>query len=79
MTIASVMSFLGGFMSFTLTLEFLPVIILAGTTRDTTEKCFGWRTPLEVLTGETVDISILLYFLFWVVVCVSCYKEKSYM
>jgi hypothetical protein len=30
----------------------------------TVEKSIGWRTPLEVLTGETTDISIALCFLF---------------
>jgi hypothetical protein len=44
----------------------------------TTEKSIGWRTPLEVLTGETTDISIALCFLFWDVVYVKRYKNKHY-
>ena len=32
------------------------------------EASLGWRTPLEVLTGQTQDISILLVFIFWDVV-----------
>jgi hypothetical protein len=44
----------------------------------TAEKSIGWRTPLEVLTGETTDISIALCFLFWDVVYVKRYKNKHY-
>ena len=42
------------------------------------EKSLGWRTPLQVLTGQTTDISILLVFLFWDVVYVPRYKDKDY-
>ena len=31
----------------------------------TARKSLGWRTPYEVSTGETDDISFLLRFLFW--------------
>ncbi len=44
----------------------------------TAEKSLGWRTPLQVLTGQTSDISIALCFLFWDVVYVKRYKEKGY-
>ena len=44
----------------------------------TAEKSLGWRPPLEVLTGQTVDISILLYFAFWDVVYVPRYKSHKY-
>jgi hypothetical protein len=44
----------------------------------TAEKSIGWRTPLEVLTGETTDISIALCFLFWDVVYVKRYKNQRY-
>jgi hypothetical protein len=44
----------------------------------TAEKSIGWHTPLEVLTGETTDISIALCFLFWDVVYVKRYKNKHY-
>jgi hypothetical protein len=44
----------------------------------TAEKSIGWRTPLEVLTKETTDISIALCFLFWDVVYVKRYKNKHY-
>ncbi len=42
------------------------------------ERSLGWRTPLEVLTGETTDISILLCFMFWDVVYVSRYETSNY-
>ena len=44
----------------------------------TAERSLGWRPPLEVLTGETLDISIMLIFLFWDVVYVSRYKDEHY-
>ena len=44
----------------------------------TAEESLGWRPPLEVLTGQTVDISILLCFLFWDVVYVSRYEDAHY-
>jgi len=31
----------------------------------TAEKILGWRAPQEVATGETPDICILLFFMFW--------------
>ena len=42
------------------------------------EKSLGWRPPLEVLTGETVDISLLLCFVFWDVVYVPRYKDSDH-
>jgi hypothetical protein len=44
----------------------------------TAKKSLGWRTPLEVLTEQTTDISIALCFLFWDVVDVKRYEEKDY-
>jgi hypothetical protein len=44
----------------------------------TAKKSIGWQTPLEVLTGETTDISIALCFLFWDVIYVKRYKNKHY-
>ena len=44
----------------------------------TAEKSLGWRPPLQVLTGQTVDISIMLVFLFWDIVYVPRYKEAGY-
>jgi hypothetical protein len=44
----------------------------------TAEKSLQWRPPLEVLTGQTVDISILLCFLFWDVVYVTRYDDTQY-
>ena len=44
----------------------------------TSEKSLGWRTPLEVLTGQTTDISIALIFVFWDKVIVSRYEDSSY-
>ena len=37
-----------------------------------------WRTPMELLQGQTPDISIMLVFLFWDVVYVSRYKDDKY-
>ena len=31
----------------------------------TAEQSLGWRPPLQVLTGQTIDISIMLLFLYW--------------
>jgi len=42
------------------------------------EKSLGWRIPLEVLACKTMDISILLCFLFWDIVGVSRHKDKSH-
>ena len=44
----------------------------------TAEKSLGWRPPLQVLTGQTVDISKLLYFIFWDVVYAKRYKDSKY-
>ena len=44
----------------------------------TAEKSLGWRVPLEVLTGQTQDISILLVFGFWDVVYVPRYPDRDY-
>ena len=43
----------------------------------TSERSLNWRPPLEVLTGQTIDISIILVFLFWDVVCVSRHHDKE--
>ena len=44
----------------------------------TSEKSLQWRPPLELLTGQTIDISILLCFMFWDIVCVSRYDDQHY-
>ena len=44
----------------------------------TAEKSLGWRPPLEVLLGQTVDISICLSFMFWDIVYVARHKDKEY-
>jgi hypothetical protein len=44
----------------------------------TAEKSLGWRLPLQVLTGHTIDISILLVFMFWDVVKCSRYEDHDY-
>jgi hypothetical protein len=36
----------------------------------TSEESLGGRIPMSILTGETIDISIFLVFLFWDVVYV---------
>ena len=43
----------------------------------TAEESLGWRPPLEVLTGQTIDISIILCFMFWDVIYVPKYKTKE--
>jgi len=42
-----------------------------------TEKTLGWRTPQEVATGETPDISILLHFMFWDIACCAHHASKQ--
>jgi len=44
----------------------------------TAEKSLGGRPPMQVLTGQTQDISIFLLFLFWDVVYVERYKDRNY-
>jgi len=44
----------------------------------TAEKSLGNRPPLQILEGHTIDISVLLYFLFWDIVYVSRVDEKEY-
>jgi len=44
----------------------------------TAEKSLGNRPPLQILEGHTIDISVLLYFLFWDIVCVSRVDDKEY-
>jgi hypothetical protein len=44
----------------------------------TSEESLGGRIPMSVLTGETIDISIFLVFLFWDVVYVPRCKESNY-
>ena len=43
----------------------------------TAERSLGWRPPLEVATGQTQDISILLYFMFWDVVYCARYTNEQ--
>ena len=43
----------------------------------TAERSLGWRTPVEVATGETPDISILLFFMFWDVVYCARHTNKQ--
>ena len=42
------------------------------------EESLGWKPPLQILTGQTIDISILLYFMFWDIVYVSRSKDATY-
>lgn len=44
----------------------------------TAEKSLGGRPPLQVLTGQTQDISIFLLFLFWDIVYVERYKDTHF-
>ena len=44
---------------------FLCVCYVCFLTNHLATESLGWKTPLQVLTGETSDISILLHFKFW--------------
>ncbi len=44
----------------------------------TSERRLGWRPPLQLICGHTIDISILLCFLFWDVVYCARYKDRHY-
>ena len=56
----------------------LCMIWVADVMNHTAEKSLGWRPPLEVLSGRTIDISILLRFVFWDVVYCPRYKDAQY-
>ncbi len=56
----------------------LCVIWVADIMNHTAERSLGWRTPMEVLTGQTVDISKFLCFLFWDPVYCARYKDSKY-
>jgi len=51
---------------------------VCGIMNHTAEKSLGNRPPLQILEGHTIDISILLYFLFWDIVYVSRVDDKDY-
>ena len=51
---------------------------IADVMNHTAEESLGWKPPLQTLTGQTIDISIMLYFLFWDVVYVSRYDDAQY-
>jgi len=44
----------------------------------TAKKSLGNQPPLQILEDFTIDISILLYFLFWDIMCVSCIEDNEY-
>jgi len=43
----------------------------------TAECSLGWRPPMEVATGITQDISTLLHFMFWDIVCCARHANKQ--
>jgi len=51
---------------------------VCGVMNHTAEKSLGNRPPLQILEGYTINVSILLYFLFWDVVYVSRVDDKEY-
>jgi len=51
---------------------------VCGVMNHTAEKSLGNRPPLQILEGRTIDISVLLYFLFWDIVYVSRVDDKEY-
>ena len=56
----------------------LCMIWCADVMNHTSERSLGWRPPLEVLTGQTIDISIMLCFMFWDVVYCSRLPDDTY-
>ena len=50
---------------------FLCMTWVADVMNRTCERSLVWRPPLEVLSGQTIDISVTLCFLFWDVVYVD--------
>ena len=56
----------------------LCLMYVADVMNHTAEEALGWRPPLEVLTGQTIDISIILCFVFWDVVYVTRYPDQVY-
>jgi len=40
-------------------------------------KSLDYRTPLEVLTGQTLDISVLLQYSFWGPVYIKRYESQG--
>jgi len=42
------------------------------------KKSLGNQPRLQILKGFTIDISILLYFLFWDIVCVSRVEDNKH-
>jgi len=51
---------------------------VCGVMNHTAKKSLGNRPPLQILEGFTIDISTLLYFLFWDIVCVSRVDDNEY-
>ena len=43
----------------------------------TARKTIEWRTPSEVLTGQTPDISVMLHFVFWEQCFIKNYVEPG--
>jgi len=43
----------------------------------TAEKMLGWRAPQEAATGQTPDICILLFFVFWDIACCARHANKQ--
>jgi len=43
----------------------------------TAERSLGWRPPMEVATGITQDISMLLHFMFWDIVHCARHANKQ--
>ena len=43
----------------------------------TAKESLNWRTPVEALTGQTPDISMLLHFIFWEPVFIKNYQGSG--
>ena len=55
----------------------LCLIYVCNVMNHTAERVLNWRIPMEVLTGNTRDISIFLYFMFWDIVYCARYANKQ--
>ena len=51
---------------------------IADVMNHTAERSLGWKTPMEVYTGQTPDISKFMLFMFWDVVYCARLKSKTY-
>jgi len=56
----------------------LAIQYFCGVMNHTAKKLLDNQPPLQVLEGFAIDISILLYFLFWDIVYASRVEDNEY-